>query len=88
MKKECSLKKLDNILCDVTFILHTNHHNLMYLSSNGCPKFISWELDIQEYSVALTYIKGEHNRPADELSRLCPLGEGSYTTDHREFDRN
>jgi hypothetical protein len=39
------------------------------------PKGIRWKLDIQEYSMALTCIKGEHNQPADELSRLCPLGK-------------
>ena len=71
--------RLDYILRGVTFVLHTDHRNLTYLSSNGSPKVIRWKLDIQEYSMALTYIKGEHNRPADELSRLCPLGEEAVT---------
>jgi len=66
VEKECyaiwyTLKKLDYILRDVTFVLHTDHRNLTYLSSNGSPKVIRWKLDIQESSMALTYIKGEHN---------------------------
>ena len=75
-EKECwailyTFTKLEYLLRDARFTLHTDHKNLTFLASNGSEKVKRWKLAIQEYDCAVNYIKGEYNSIADALSRLC-----------------
>ena len=43
-----TLKKLDYLIRDTHFILHTDHKNLTFLKTAGSDKVMQWKLDIQE----------------------------------------
>ena len=60
-EKECyaiwyTLRKLEHLLRDVHFTLHTDHRNLTFLATNGSPKVLRWKLDYQEYDCDVAYI--------------------------------
>jgi transposase InsO family protein len=65
--------KLEYLIRDIKFTLQTDHKNLTYINTAGSPKVLRWKLAIQEYSFDMQYIKGEDNKVADAMSRLCVL---------------
>jgi hypothetical protein len=77
-EKECyaiwyGLKKLEYLIRDVRFTLHTDHRNLTFLKTAGSDKVMRWKLEIQEYDCKVIFIKGEDNHIADNFSRLCAV---------------
>ena len=77
-EKECyaiwyDLKKLEYLIRDVRFTLHTDHRNLTFLKTAGSDKVMRWKLEIQEYDCKVIFIKGEDNHIADAFSRLCAV---------------
>jgi transposase InsO family protein len=68
-----ALTKLEYLLRDVYFVLHTDHINLTFVNAIATTsrKVYNWKLTIQEFNFDIVYIKGENNVVADKLSRLC-----------------
>jgi hypothetical protein len=65
-EKECyaiwyTLTKLEYLLRDTQFTLHTDHRNLTFLATNGSEKVIRWKLVIQECDCKVDCSKGELN---------------------------
>ena len=81
-EKECyaiyySLVKLEYLLLDREFIIHTDHKNLTFLDESANARVNRWKLALQEYRFTIEYIKGVDNIVADSFSRLCLLTEGT-----------
>lgn len=81
-EKECyaiyySLVKLEHLLLDREFIIHTDHKNLTFLDESANARVNRWKLALQEYKFTLSYIKGEDNIVADAFSRLCLLSDST-----------
>jgi hypothetical protein len=79
-EKECfaiyySLVKLEYLLLDQEFIIHTDHKNLTFLDESANARVNRWKLALQEYKFTIEYIKGADNIVADSFSRLCLLTE-------------
>ena len=70
-------KKLEYLLRDVHFVLHTDHKNLTYVNAGSSSKAHRWKILVQDFDYDVEYIKGELNVVADSLSRLLgvPLKE-------------
>ena len=66
-----SIKDLTHLLRDRTFVLRTDHKNLLYISESSNPMIIRWYMAIQEMDYTREYLKGELNTVADGMSRLC-----------------
>jgi hypothetical protein len=67
-----ALKKLEYLLRDVHFTLHTDHANLIYINEGGSRKVLEWKMSIQYFDFDITHIPGVNNVVADSFSRLCP----------------
>jgi cleavage and polyadenylation specificity factor subunit 1 len=85
-EKECyaiyySLVKLEYLLLDREFVIHTDHKNLTFLEESANARVNRWKLALQEYSFTIEYIKGVDNLVADSFSRLCLLSEGLDLTE-------
>lgn len=77
-----AVTKLEHLLRDVRFVLHTDHENLTYLNCGNSKKVMRWKLFIQEFNFDLEYVKGELNIIADGFSRLVPKSEnGEVSSD-------
>ena len=79
-EKECyaiyySLIKLEHLLLDTEFVIHTDHKNLTFLDESANARVNRWKLALQEYRFTIEYIKGADNVVADAFSRLCLLSE-------------
>jgi hypothetical protein len=79
-EKECfaifyALSKLEHLLLDREFIIHTDHVNLTFLKESKNARVNRWKLALQEYKYTIEFIKGSDNVIADSLSRLCVLQE-------------
>ena len=79
-EKECfaifyALSKLEHLLLDREFIIHTDHVNLTFLKESKNARVNRWKLALQEYKYTIEFIKGSDNVIADSLSRLCVLHE-------------
>jgi hypothetical protein len=79
-EKECfaiyySLIKLEHLLLDREFVIHTDHKNLTFLDESANARVNRWKLALQEYKFTIEYIKGADNVVADSFSRLCLLSE-------------
>jgi hypothetical protein len=86
-EKECyaiyySLVKLEHLLLDREFIIHTDHRNLTFLDESANARVNRWKLALQEYRFTIEYIKGVDNIVADSFSRLCLL------TDSRQLSED
>ena len=60
-EKECyaiwfTLRRLEHLLRDVPFTLHTYHKNLTYFATTGSAKVLRWKLEVQEYDCKVQYI--------------------------------
>ena len=72
-----TLKEFRNILLGQEVVVHTDHLNLTYNQFNtDCV--MRWRLILEEYGVALTYVKGTTNIVADALSRLSRLEDVNF----------
>lgn len=70
-----TLKHFRNIIYGSTLIIRTDHKNIL---ANGAKDIFSsriqrWKLELQEYNIKYTYIKGSHNIAADYNSRLSNI---------------
>ena len=69
------MSKLEHLLLDREFIIHTDHVNLTFLKESKNARVNRWKLALQEYKYTIEFIKGSDNVIADSLSRLCVLHE-------------
>jgi hypothetical protein len=79
-EKECyaivfTLKKLEHLLRDIFFVLHTDHENLTRCYSSGSPKVYRWKLLIQGFNMAG---HRPHQRSGQHRGRLF-LPAGNYS---------
>ena len=63
--------KLDPLLRDRKFTIHTDHKNLTYMKSFTNSMVGRWSLALQELNYTITYVRGSENTVADAMSRLC-----------------
>jgi hypothetical protein len=73
-----SFKKMEHLIRDIPFTLHTDHENLIRDRTSGSPKVLRWKLDIQQFDYTVLHIKGEDNVVADSFSRLCAKEDKEY----------
>ena len=66
-----ALCKLEHLLLDREFVIHTDHKNLTYINDSVNAMVVRWKLYLQEYTFKIQYIKGQDNMVADNFSRLC-----------------
>lgn len=52
-----------------SFILETDHANLMWMEASQVPKVIRWRIYCQSFNFVIRHIKGKQNLVADWLSR-------------------
>lgn len=78
-----ALQKLEYLLRDVKFTLHTDHINLTYINekANTSDKVYNWKLFIQHFNFDIQYIQGSRNVVADSCSRLCAIIDREDMTD-------
>lgn len=53
-----------------SFIIKTDHKNLLWMESSEAPIVIRWRLYLQTFNFQLQYIQGKYNSIADFLSRM------------------
>ena len=70
-----ALCKLEHLLLDREFVIHTDHKNLTYINDSVNAMVVRWKLYLQEYTFKIQFIKGQDNMVADNFSRLCILDE-------------
>jgi hypothetical protein len=75
------LREFEYLLQDVSFTLHTDHRNLVYIKNSGDSKVMRWKLKIQEFDFELKHVPGVENRVADVLSRIDTGPECEYEID-------
>ena len=63
--------KLDPLLRDCKFIIHTDHKNLTYMKSSPSSMVGRWSMALQELDYTIAYVRGSENTVADAMSRLC-----------------
>ena len=56
-----------------SFVLQTDHRNLVWMESSDVPKIIRWCIFLQSFTFMVERIPGNINRMADMLSRLHVL---------------
>ena len=64
--------KLDHLLRDRQFTIHTDHQNLTYMTKNSSSMVSRWYIALQELDFTIEFVKGSQNTIADAFSRLCP----------------
>lgn len=64
---------LSHHLLGHSFIIETDHRNLLYLDQATAPKVIRWKLRLQEYNFEIRHIAGRDNLVADGLSRCLAV---------------
>ena len=75
------LREFEYLLQDVSFKLHTDHRNLVYIKNSGDSKVMRWKLKIQEFDFELEHVPGVGNKVADALSRIDTGPECEYEID-------
>ncbi len=60
-----------------SFVLETDHRNLLWMSSSLVPKIMRWYIYLHSFNMLLRHIPGKQNLVADLLSRVdcTPSGE-------------
>jgi hypothetical protein len=76
-----ALCKLEYLLLDRPFTIHTDHKNLTYINDSVNAMVVRWKLYLQEYTFDIQFIKGLDNIVADNFSRLCILSEDNHETE-------
>ncbi len=72
-----TLKEFQNILLRQQVIVNTDHLNLTHKQFNT-DRVMRWQLILDEYGVALTYVKGTTDIVADALSQLSLLEDMNF----------
>ena len=67
-----SCTKLNHLLRDRKFVIHTDHKNLVFMKQSQSSMVGRWFMALQELDFTIQYVKGKDNIVADALSRLCP----------------
>lgn len=91
-----SLDRFRHYIYGATFVLDTDHSNLLFLDSTKSAKLTRWRERLLEYSFVLRHIPGEQNIVADALSRIYAISEDpshldifssihNSTVGHRKF---
>lgn len=65
-------QKLDYLLRDRKFTIHTDHKNLTFLTKSPNSMVTRWYVALQELDYTIEFVPGSQNTIADALSRLCP----------------
>lgn len=82
-----SVTKLRHFLLGRSFVIRSDHKNMLFQSNSAVPKILNWALRMQEYDYVVEYIKGTSNTVADSLSRLNALdGTGEELDSHSKED--
>lgn len=68
-----SPQKLERLLCDVHFVLRTDHKNLTYVNFDSSARITRWKLVTQEFDFSIKYVAGRENVIADAFSRLVEV---------------
>ena len=63
--------KLDPLLRDRKFTIHTDHKNLTYMKSSPNSMVGRWSMALQELDYTIAYVRGSENTVAHAMSRLC-----------------
>ena len=66
-----SLKRFEYILTGITFILRTDHRNLIYMNKNASPKVYAWKMWIQKFDCTIEHMPGHLNVITDGGSRMA-----------------
>jgi len=66
-----SIRKLRHFLLGNSFVVRTDHRNLLFVTNSEVPKIQRWQLKLQEFNFKTEYIPGSSNHVADSLSRIC-----------------
>jgi transposase InsO family protein len=77
--------KLEYLLRDVKFTLHTDHVNLTFINDKALTsdKVYNWKIFIQQFNFDIQYIKGKDNVVADSMSRLCAIIDRDKCTEKK-----
>jgi phospholipid-translocating ATPase len=64
------VKKLEYLLMCKSFVVETDHRNLVWMETSLVSKIIRWRIYLQAFDMSIKHIKGTDNGTADWLSRL------------------
>ncbi|GKT19225.1 hypothetical protein ADUPG1_011465 [Aduncisulcus paluster] len=64
-----AIKKLQQYLLGRSFVVETDHKNLLYLHKEPAAKVIRWKMFLMQFNFSLRHIPGVENVVADALSR-------------------
>ena len=78
------VSKLEYLLRSRTFVIETDHANLLYMEKNCAPIITRWRVYLQSYNIFLRHIPGKSNVVADWLSRQYSLSPLSTITPSSE----
>jgi hypothetical protein len=67
------VKKLEYLLMCKTFIVETDHRNLVWMETSLVAKIIRWQIYLQAFQMIIKHINGKANGTADRLSRLYQI---------------
>ena len=75
IEQECygiyfGIKEFSYYLHCKSFILETDHNNLLWIEASLVPKIIRWRIYMQSFTFLLRHIPGKLNKIADYLSRI------------------
>ena len=67
-----AVKTLAYYLIGRSFIVETDHNNLLWMEASEVPKIVRWRIFLQSFNFKLRHIAGKVNIMADWLSRTFP----------------
>ena len=67
-----------------TFVVETDHRNLVWMETSLVPIIIRWRVLLQSYSFQIKHISGKENGVADWISRMHPQSTPSSTLSSSE----
>lgn len=67
-----------------TFVVETDHRNLVWMETSLVPIIIRWRVLLQSYSFQIKHIPGKQNGVADCISRMHPQSTPSSTLSSSE----
>ena len=76
-----SLKRFEYLLTGITFVLRTDHRNLIYMNEHASQKVYAWKMWIQKFNCIIEHVPGHLNVITDGGSRLAaPLNFNNITS--------
>ncbi len=76
-----TLDRFRHYIYGATFVLDTDHQNLLFLDATKSAKLTRWRERLLEYSFVLRHIPGADNIVADSLSRIYAISEDPSNLD-------